>query len=90
MTCEYSQSTCVYTCPSVRPHTAVYTVNYMYMYLYSHSLSFDLLLSLSSPAERTEEDIELIYEELIHIGAFRHLSNAVSSPHLVLYLIILK
>ena len=31
-----------------------------------------------SPAERSEEDVELIYDELIHIGPFRHLSNAVS------------
>lgn len=30
-----------------------------------------------SPAARTEEDIELIYEELLHIRALRHLSNAV-------------
>lgn len=31
-----------------------------------------------SPATRTEEDIELIYDELLHIRALRHLSNAVS------------
>ena len=43
----------------------------------SYSLSHSLSLS-HSPAERTEEDIELIYDELIHIGPFRHLSNAVS------------
>ena len=29
------------------------------------------------PSERTEEDIELVYEELLNVRAFRHLSNAV-------------
>ena len=31
-----------------------------------------------SPAERSSEDTELIYDELLHVRAFRHLSNAVS------------
>ena len=43
----------------------------MHNLMHTHSLTY-------SPAERTEEDIELIYDELIHIGPFRHLSNAVS------------
>ena len=61
------------------PHplqTAVTLTNFNLLHILSLSLS--LSLSTCSPAERTEEDIELIYDELIHIGPFRHLSNAVS------------
>lgn len=34
---------------------------------------------LPRPAERTDEDIQLIYDELLHVKAFGHLSNAVSA-----------
>lgn len=35
-------------------------------------------LLLHSPSERTEEDVDMIYEELMNVRACRHLSNAVS------------
>lgn len=32
----------------------------------------------SSPSERTADDLEIIYEELLHIKALSHLSTTVS------------
>lgn len=42
---------------------------------------FELIYSLflrCSPSERTAEDLEIIYEELLHIKALAHLSTTVS------------
>ena len=36
-----------------------------------------LAILKKEPSERTEEDIELVYEELLNVRAFWHLSNAV-------------
>lgn len=33
-----------------------------------------------SPGQRTDEELELIFEELLHIKAVAHLSNSVSLP----------
>lgn len=41
-------------------------------------ISFTRLL-FSSPAERTADDLEIIYEELLHIKALSHLSTTVSA-----------
>ena len=40
------------------------------------------LLFHSRPKDRTAEDIQLIYEELLHVKAFNHLSNAVRETHM--------
>lgn len=37
-----------------------------------------LLFLLLSPSQRTAEDIEVIYEELLHVKAAAHLSTSVS------------
>lgn len=36
----------------------------------------------SSPSERTADDLEIIYEELLHIKALSHLSTTVSTGSL--------
>lgn len=36
----------------------------------------------SSPSERTADDLEIIYEELLHIKALSHLSTTVSTMSL--------
>lgn len=41
-------------------------------------ISFTCLLFFS-PAERTADDLEIIYEELLHIKALSHLSTTVST-----------
>lgn len=41
-------------------------------------ISFTCIL-FSSPAERTSDDLEIIYEELLHIKALSHLSTTVSA-----------
>lgn len=33
-----------------------------------------------SPGQRTDEELDLIFEELLHIKAVAHLSNSVSPP----------
>lgn len=33
-----------------------------------------------SPGQRTDEELDLIFEELLHIKAVAHLSNSVSLP----------
>lgn len=38
----------------------------------------------SSPSERTADDLEIIYEELLHIKALSHLSTTVSRKFSVL------
>lgn len=45
-------------------------------------LSVTLLLLLFSPSQRTAEDIEVIYEELLHVKAAAHLSTSVSRDSL--------
>lgn len=45
----------------------------------SWSSSFAFWSSLArSPGQRTDEELELIFEELLHIKAVAHLSNSVS------------
>lgn len=34
------------------------------------------------PSERTADDLEIIYEELLHIKALSHLSTTVSKGHI--------
>lgn len=41
------------------------------------------MFMFSSPSERTADDLEIIYEELLHIKALSHLSNTVSKGHSV-------
>lgn len=41
--------------------------------------------SPARPAQRTEDELELIFEELLHIKAVAHLSNSVSAPHTFLH-----
>lgn len=42
-------------------------------------------LSPARPAQRTEDELELIFEELLHIKAVAHLSNSVGAPHTFLH-----
>ena len=55
----------------------------------SLSLSLSISLHLARPSERTDDDIQLIYEELLHVKPFGHLSNAVRSwlynTHVMIY-----
>lgn len=46
-----------------------------------HNVSFGsfAFVLFSSPSERTAEDLEIIYEELLHIKALSHLSTTVST-----------
>lgn len=41
--------------------------------------------SPARPAQRTEDELELIFEELLHIKAVAHLSNSVGAPHTFLH-----
>lgn len=40
------------------------------------------IFCLFSPSERTADDLEIIYEELLHIKALSHLSTTVSTVYL--------
>lgn len=42
--------------------------------------SFFVPCSLYRPGQRTAEDLEIIYDELLHIKALSHLSNTVRPP----------
>lgn len=43
---------------------------------------FFLVPCAHSPGQRTDEELDLIFEELLHIKAVAHLSNSVSPwPH---------
>lgn len=43
--------------------------------------SFFVPCSLYRPGQRTAEDLEIIYDELLHIKALSHLSNTVRPPY---------
>lgn len=65
---------------SVDSTTAFYVVLYFseafILGIYYILLSF--LSSLCRPGQRTVDDLEIIYEELLHIKALSHLSTTVS------------
>ena len=50
-------------------------------HIYALFIIILLFVCLHRPSERTDEDIQLIYDELLHVKAFSHLSNAVSNTH---------
>lgn len=52
----------------------------MFETVFNMPLSFSdfALASLFRPGQRTAEDLEIIYDELLHIKALSHLSNTVS------------